>query len=58
MLKPLSEFVVALHKNRVDSRRLQRCCRVEMKGDEVVVNLEFPDEGQYGLDIYTTSGDR
>uniref|UniRef100_A0A1I7ZV80 LIM zinc-binding domain-containing protein n=1 Tax=Steinernema glaseri TaxID=37863 RepID=A0A1I7ZV80_9BILA len=53
MLKPLAEFVASLHKNRTDDRYLQRCCHTESRGDEVVIRIEFPDEGQYGLDIYT-----
>lgn len=53
MLKPLAEFVATLHKNRMENRHLQRCCQTSIQGDEVVINLEFPDEGQYGLDIYT-----
>lgn len=53
MLKPLAEFVSTLHKNRIDDRHLQRCCNTSIRGDEVIVSLEFPDEGQYGLDVYT-----
>lgn len=53
MLKPLVEFVASLHKNRIDDRHLQRCCHTIIVDDEVVVKIEFPDEGQYGLDIYT-----
>lgn len=55
-MKPLSELVANLHRNGMDTRHLQKCvqCSVE-HGDEVVIRLEFPDEGQYGLDIYTRS---
>ncbi len=53
MCKPLAEFVAALHKNRVDDRALHRCVQTSMRGDQVIVRLQFPDEGQYGLDIYT-----
>uniref|UniRef100_A0A914ED62 LIM zinc-binding domain-containing protein n=1 Tax=Acrobeloides nanus TaxID=290746 RepID=A0A914ED62_9BILA len=53
MLKPLVEFVASLHRNRTDDRHLQRCCITSIRDDEVIVKVEFPDEGQYGLDIYT-----
>ncbi|KAI6194244.1 Lim and transglutaminase domain protein [Aphelenchoides besseyi] len=67
MLKPLAEFVANLHRNGlvlikenksefvsgVDDRHLQRCVQTNVRGDDVIINLELPDEGQYGLDIYT-----
>lgn len=53
MLKPLAEFVSTLHKNRTDDRHLQRWCNTSIRDDVVIINLEFPDEGQYGIDIYT-----
>ncbi|KAI1720045.1 hillarin [Ditylenchus destructor] len=55
MLKPMAEFVACLHKNGTDDRNLQMCCHTSIRGDEVTINLEFPDEAQYGLDIYTRS---
>ncbi|CAD5211670.1 unnamed protein product [Bursaphelenchus okinawaensis] len=53
MLKPLVEFVAALHRNGTDDRHLHGCVHTEVQDDNVIINLEFPDEGQYGLDIYT-----
>ncbi|CAD5216151.1 unnamed protein product [Bursaphelenchus xylophilus] len=53
MLKPLVEFVATLHRNGTDDRHLHGCVHTEVQGDNVIINLEFPDEGQYGLDIYT-----
>ncbi|KAI6242816.1 Kyphoscoliosis peptidase [Aphelenchoides fujianensis] len=53
MLKPLAEFVSTLHRNGVDDRHLQRCVHTAVRGEDVIVTLELPDEGQYGLDIYT-----
>lgn len=53
MLKPLSEFIVTLHKNQFESRHLQKCCKTYIESNQVRIHLEFPDEGQYGLDIYT-----
>lgn len=53
MLKPLAEFVATLHRNGMEDRHLQNCVQTHVDGDVVTVSLEFPDEGQYGLDIYT-----
>ncbi|GMS83183.1 hypothetical protein PENTCL1PPCAC_5358, partial [Pristionchus entomophagus] len=53
MSKPLSEFVASLHRNRTDDRSLQHCCIAAIRGDSVIIQIDFPDEGQYGLDIYT-----
>uniref|UniRef100_A0AC34QNY8 LIM zinc-binding domain-containing protein n=1 Tax=Panagrolaimus sp. JU765 TaxID=591449 RepID=A0AC34QNY8_9BILA len=53
MLKPLVDFVASLHKNRMDDRYLHKCCQTIIRNDEVIIKIEFPDEGQYGLDLYT-----
>ncbi|KAF7640349.1 LIM zinc-binding domain-containing protein [Meloidogyne graminicola] len=54
MMRPLNEFVASLHKNGVESKRLQRCVQCNTICDnELLISLEFPDEGQYGLELYT-----
>ncbi|VDD88292.1 unnamed protein product [Enterobius vermicularis] len=53
MSKPLAEFVASLHRNNVSERMLQRYCQASIRGDLVSIRIEFPEEGQYGLDIYT-----
>uniref|UniRef100_A0A914LFN1 LIM zinc-binding domain-containing protein n=3 Tax=Meloidogyne TaxID=189290 RepID=A0A914LFN1_MELIC len=53
MLRPLNEFVANLHRNGVDSKRLQRCVQCSVYENEILISLEFPDEGQYGLELYT-----
>lgn len=54
MSKPLAEFVASLHNNRVeDTRRLQKLVGHTVRGDTVTIRVSFPEEGQYGLDIYT-----
>lgn len=53
MLKPLVEFVATLHKNNVNDKHLQQCVRTSVYGEDVTIHLELPDEGQYGLDLYT-----
>ncbi|CAJ0587060.1 unnamed protein product, partial [Mesorhabditis spiculigera] len=54
MTKPLSEFVASLHRNRTDDRTLAPCAKCQIRGDTVSIWVEFPEEGQYGLDIYTS----
>lgn len=53
MLKKLAEFVAVLHKNNVSDKHLQGCVRTHVHGEDVTISLELPDEGQYGLDLYT-----
>lgn len=53
MVKPLAEFVASLHKNRVDDRNLQGQCQSSIRGDIIKILVDFYEEGQYGLDIYT-----
>ncbi len=54
MSRPLVEFVATLHKNRVDERKLAKCVSFTLRQpDTVHFRLALPDEGQYGLDIYT-----
>uniref|UniRef100_A0A0N5AH95 LIM zinc-binding domain-containing protein n=1 Tax=Syphacia muris TaxID=451379 RepID=A0A0N5AH95_9BILA len=53
MSKPLAEFVASLHRNNVNERSLQRYCQTSIRSDVVTIRIEFPEEGQYGLDIYT-----
>ncbi|CAD6192087.1 unnamed protein product [Caenorhabditis auriculariae] len=58
MTRPLSEFVASLHRNRTEDRALQNCTRTTLRGDVVSIQIEFPEEGQYGLDIYTRQDDQ
>lgn len=51
--RPLAEFVATLHRNGVDERRLQKAIHMNVKGDFITFTLTLPEEGQYGLDIYT-----
>lgn len=53
MLKPLVEFVASLHKNGISDKHLQHCVRTAVHGEDMTISLELPDEGQYGLDLYT-----
>ncbi|KAK6031401.1 hypothetical protein OSTOST_02450, partial [Ostertagia ostertagi] len=56
--KRLCEVVAALHRNRTDDRVLQKYCRTHFNGDQVSIQIDFPEEGQYGLDIYTRQDDQ
>ena len=55
MSRPLTDFMASLHMNGVDERRLSRYVSVSIDDDDdlVTFRVRFPDEGQYGLDIYT-----
>uniref|UniRef100_A0A5S6QX11 LIM zinc-binding domain-containing protein n=1 Tax=Trichuris muris TaxID=70415 RepID=A0A5S6QX11_TRIMR len=53
MTRPLAEFVATLRKNFLDERRLERCVSTTVRADVVAVRIVFPEEGQYGLDLYT-----
>ncbi|XP_073990879.1 peptidase hillarin isoform X1 [Rhodnius prolixus] len=52
---PLTDFMATLHKNGLDSKRLSKYVMHRIiESDEIVIfQLTFPEEGQYGLDIYT-----
>lgn len=52
MLKPLVEFVAALHKNNMSDKHLQQCVRTKVHGEDVTIQLELPDEGKYLYRIY------
>src|SRR5258705_42728 len=56
--RPLADFMAALHKNGADERHLSRFISHSLSSDgqEVLFRLAFPEEGQYGLDIYTREG--
>lgn len=54
MTKPLAEFVATLHKNHVEDRDLHGQCQAAViRGDTVRILIDFYEDGQYGLDIYT-----
>lgn len=53
MSRPLTDFMATLHKNGVEEKKLARYVGHNVIGDLVTFNISFPEEGQYGLDIYT-----
>lgn len=54
MSRPLTDFMATLHKNGVEEKRLSKFIAHSVTEDDVVTFLiSFPEEGQYGLDIYT-----
>ncbi|XP_067003178.1 hillarin [Anabrus simplex] len=54
MSRPLTDFMATLHKNGVEEKRLAKFVSHSVTDDDVVTFLiSFPEEGQYGLDIYT-----
>ncbi|XP_063366962.1 hillarin [Cydia amplana] len=53
MSRPLADFMATLHKNGVDEKRLSKYVQQNVQDDVVSFYITFPEEGQYGLDIYT-----
>ncbi|XP_022192316.1 hillarin [Nilaparvata lugens] len=54
MSRPLTDFMATLHKNGVEEKRLSKYVSHIVSNDDVVTfEITFPEEGQYGLDIYT-----
>lgn len=55
MSRPLTDFMASLHRNGTDERKLARFVTVMLddNDDLITFRIIFPEEGQYGLDIYT-----
>ncbi|KAL1512646.1 hypothetical protein ABEB36_002205 [Hypothenemus hampei] len=53
MSRQLTDFMATLHKNGVEEKRLSKFVSHNVTDDIVTFNISFPEEGQYGLDIYT-----
>ncbi|XP_026667697.1 hillarin isoform X1 [Ceratina calcarata] len=54
MSRPLTDFMATLHKNGIEEKRLSKYVTHSIADDDVVTfTISFPEEGQYGLDIYT-----
>ncbi|XP_044740182.1 hillarin isoform X2 [Chrysoperla carnea] len=53
MSRQLTDFMATLHKNGVEEKRLSKFVTHVISDDIVTFAITFPEEGQYGLDIYT-----
>ena len=53
MSRPLTDFMATLHKNGMDEKKLSKYVSHKISGDIVTLTVTFPEEGQYGMDIYT-----
>lgn len=53
MSRQLTDFMATLHKNGVEEKRLNKFVTHNISDDVVTFSISFPEEGQYGLDIYT-----
>ncbi|CAH0552085.1 unnamed protein product [Brassicogethes aeneus] len=53
MSRQLTDFMATLHKNDVEEKRLSKFVSHNVVDDIATFNISFPEEGQYGLDIYT-----
>ncbi|XP_074593550.1 peptidase hillarin isoform X2 [Brevipalpus obovatus] len=53
MSRPLTDFMAALHKNGIEEKKLLKYVSTHVQEDIVTFFVKFPEDGQYGLDIYT-----
>lgn len=53
MSRPLTDFMATLHKNGSEEKRLAKYTTHYVADDVVTFSITFPEEGQYGMDIYT-----
>ena len=53
MTRPLTDFMATLHKNGTEEKKLSKYVSHRIQGEFVTLTVAFPDEGQYGMDIYT-----
>ncbi|XP_011501044.1 PREDICTED: kyphoscoliosis peptidase [Ceratosolen solmsi marchali] len=54
MSRSLTDFMATLHKNGIEEKRLSKYVSHMVTDDDVITfTINFPEEGQYGLDIYT-----
>ena len=51
--RPLLDLMSSLHKNNCDERQLSKSIKVFIDGEIIFITIKFPEDGQYGLDIYT-----
>ena len=45
--------MATLHKNGMEEKKLSKYVSHRIQGNNVTLSVVFPDEGQYGMDIYT-----
>lgn len=53
MSHPLSDFMTTLHQNGADDKSLSKYVQRRIADDIISFKVAFPNDGQYGLDIYT-----
>ncbi|KAI1280830.1 Kyphoscoliosis peptidase [Halotydeus destructor] len=53
MTRALTDFMASLHRNGIEEKKLARFVNVHVKDDLITFHMKFPEEGQYGMDIYT-----
>ena len=53
MTRPLTDFMATLHKNGMEEKKLSKYVTHRINEKVVTLSVSFPEEGQYGMDIYT-----
>ncbi|XP_040568871.1 hillarin [Lepeophtheirus salmonis] len=58
MTRPLTDFMATLHKNGFEEKKLNKVVSHKIDKDGIVtISINLPEEGQYGMDIYTREVD-
>lgn len=53
MSRPLTDFMATLHRNNVEEKKLSKYISHNVDDEIVTFYLNFPEDGQYGMDVYT-----
>lgn len=53
MTNPVLDFIVKLYKNKVKTESMAKSAKYRIRGQYVMFDIKVPQDGQYGLDIYT-----
>ena len=53
MTRALTDFMATLHRNGTEEKKLSKYVTHRISDDFVTLSVAFPEDGQYGMDIYT-----
>jgi len=53
MSRPLTDFMATLHRNGFEEKRLNKYVSHRVSDGVVTFTLTFPEDGQFGMDVYT-----
>ena len=53
MTRALTDFMATLHRNGTEEKKLSKYVTHRISDDFDTLSVAFPEDGQYGMDIYT-----